>query len=260
MRHSTMLGDGATEAGEERAMKPTGSGGDQSNITDFPDRHDAGWGVPAHRFERWPALLAILVALSLYVTLPGHLYYGNRFLLPAVEAALFLALLTARQVEDEGQEWQRGMAMGLIAAMTLANIGSLLLLIHDLLTGTPVHGHHITAQNLIVWSAQIWFTNVIVFGLWYWELDRGGPVARCLPHHRAPDFLFPQMANPDAAPQDWTPSFFDYIYTSFTNAAAFSPTDTMPLSEWAKALFMVQSTASLITAVLVIARIANILP
>jgi hypothetical protein len=111
-----------------------------------------------------------------------------------------------------------------------------------------------------VWSAQIWLTNVIVFALWYWELDRGGPVARCLPHHRAPDFLFPQMANPDAAPPGWTPSFFDYVYTSFTNAAAFSPTDTMPLSEWAKALFMIQSSASLVTAVLVIARIANILP
>jgi hypothetical protein len=101
---------------------------------------------------------------------------------------------------------------------------------------------------------------VIVFGLWYWELDRGGPLARCLPHHRAPDFLFPQMSNPDSAPPGWAPSFFDYLFTSFTNASAFSPTDTMPLTEWAKALFMVQATASLATAVLVIARIANILP
>jgi hypothetical protein len=78
--------------------------------------------------------------------------------------------------------------------------------------------------------------------------------------HRAPDFLFPQMTVPDAAPPDWSPSFFDYVYTSFTNAAAFSPTDTMPLSEWAKGLFMIQASASLITAVLAIARIANILP
>lgn len=137
---------------------------------------------------------------------------------------------------------------------------SLLLLIHSLLGGAPIHGFKINAQNLIVWSGQIWLTNVIVFGLWYWELDRGGPVARCLPHHRSPDFLFPQMTNPDAAPPGWTPAFFDYLYTSFTNAAAFSPTDTMPLSEWAKALFLIQSLTSLATAVLVIARIANILP
>jgi hypothetical protein len=241
-------------------MKPTGSGDARSKITKIHENHDAGWGLTAHQFDRWPALLALLGAMALYVTLPGRLYYGTVWLVPAVEGALVLALLTARQMEDEGHEWQRAMVLGLIASMTAANIGSLLLLIHDLLTSTPVHGHHITAENLMIWSAQIWLTNVIVFGLWYWELDRGGPVARCLPHHRAPDLLFPQMANPDAAPSDWTPSFFDYLYTSFTNAAAFSPTDTMPLSEWAKALFMIQAMASLITAVLVIARIANILP
>ena len=241
-------------------MNPTETEGDRPSVTDIRTKRDAEWGVTAREVQRWPALLAILVAMALYVTLPGHLYYGPVWLLPAVEGALFLALLAARRVEDEGYEWQRGLAIGLIAAMNAANLGSLLLLIHALVSSSLIHGLKITALNLMVWSAQIWLTNVIVFGLWYWELDRGGPVARCLPHHRAPDFLFPQMANPDAATQGWTPSFFDYVYTSFTNAAAFSPTDTMPLSEWAKALFMVQSAASLVTAVLVIARIANILP
>jgi hypothetical protein len=221
---------------------------------------EAAWGRPAREFHRGPALLAILAALALYVTLPDRLYYGPVWLLPTVEGALFIALLTARRMEDEGHEWQRGLTIVFIAAMNAANIGSLILLVHDLLLSTAVHGSRITASNLILWSAQIWLTNVIVFGLWYWELDRGGPVERCLPHHRAPDFLFPQMVNPDAAPPDWTPSFFDYLYTSFTNAAAFSPTDTMPLSEWAKALFMIQSLTSIATAVLVIARIANILP
>ena len=241
-------------------MNPTGTEGDRRPVTDIRTKTNAQWGVAARRFERWPALLAILGAMGLYITLPTHLYYGPVWLLPAVEGALFLALLTARQMEVEGHERQRALAIALIAAMNAANIGSLLLLVHSLLVRAPVHGQTITASHLIVWSAQIWLTNVIVFGLWYWELDRGGPVARCLPHHRAPDFLFPQMANPDAAPPGWTPSFFDYLYTSFTNAAAFSPTDTLPLSEWAKALFMVQSFASIVTAVLVIARIANILP
>jgi hypothetical protein len=223
-------------------------------------QQEAEWGNRAREFNRWPALLTILASLGLYVTLPDRLYYGPVWLLPSVEGALFLALLTARRVEDEGSEWQRGFAIALIAAMFLANVGSLVLLVRALLESKSVHGYSITASHLILWSAQIWWTNVLVFSLWYWELDRGGPVARCLPHHRAPDFLFPQMANPDAAPQDWTPSFFDYLYTSFTNAAAFSPTDTMPLSEWAKLLFMIQSFASVVTAVLVIARIANILP
>lgn len=242
-----------------QAMNASGTEKEQAEVEDTRSRREAAWGKPARKFERRPALLAILAAMALYVTLPGHLYYGPVWLLPAVEGALFVALLMAHRAEDEGNQWQRGTAIALIAAMNAANLVSLLLLVHSLLASSSVHGQKITAVHLITWSAQIWLTNVIVFGLWYWELDRGGPMARCLPHRRAPDLLFPQMANPDAAPPDWAPSFFDYLYTSFTNAAAFSPTDTMPLSEWAKALFMVQSAASLITAVLVIARIANIL-
>jgi uncharacterized membrane protein len=241
-------------------MSRTDPEGKPSTATNRVSTRAAEWGVPARTFHRWPALLAILVALLLYVTLPARLYYGRWWLLPVVEGALFIALLTARRVEDEGAEWQRGFAIALIAVTSAANIGSLLLLVHALLSKAAVHGYSITPTHLITWSAQIWLTNVIVFGLWYWELDRGGPVARAAPHHRAPDFLFPQMINPDAAPPDWAPSFFDYLYTSFTNAAAFSPTDTMPLSEWAKALFMLQSLTSMVTAVLVIARIANILP
>jgi hypothetical protein len=236
------------------------TGNQPNDIADARRLRDAEWGVAASQTQRWPALLAIVVAMLLYVTLPGHLYYGPVWLLPAAEAATFVALLASTRLEQEGHEWQRGLAIALIAVMNVANLGSLALLIHALLFNSHIHGQGITAEHLVVWSAQIWLTNVIVFALWYWELDRGGPVARCLPHHRAPDFLFPQMSNPDAAPPGWTPSFFDYVYTSFTNAAAFSPTDTMPLSEWAKALFMVQSFASLAMAVLVIARIANILP
>ncbi len=232
-----------------------------SSVTaDAGTTEDAAWGVPGNTVHRWPALLAILVALGLYVTLPNHLYYGPVWLLPAVEAALFIALLVTRRMEETGYRWERYAALALIAAMNAANVGSLLLLLHSLVASTPIHGHKIVAQNLMQWSAQIWVTNVIVFALWYWELDRGGPIARCEPRHRSPDLLFPQMANPKAAEPGWTPSFFDYVFTSFTNAAAFSPTDTMPLSEWAKALFMLQAAASLVTVGLVVARIANILP
>lgn len=223
-------------------------------------RHEAAWGVPAHASPRWPPLLAILIAQGLYVTLPAYLYYGPVWVVPAIEGVLFLALLSTEPPVARGYRLRRVLMFGLIAILTAANIGSLLLLIHTLLKGISIHGHTITAGNLLVWSAQIWLTNVIVFALWYWELDRGGPVARTFPNHPPPDFLFPQMANPNAAPAGWTPCFFDYVYTSFTNAAAFSPTDTLPLSELAKALFMIQSMTSLLTAVLVVARIANILP
>lgn len=229
-----------------------------SNRADLQE--DAAWGFPDRGFRRWPALLAIAVAVLLYITLPGHLYYGPVWALPAIEIVLFLALLTAQRVTTAEQRWQRTFALGLIAILNAANVGSLLLLVHALLSHAPIDGKPITAPHLVVWSAQIWLTNVLVFALWYWELDRGGPAARTLPHHRNPDLLFPQMTNPDVAPTGWAPTFLDYLFTSFTNAAAFSPTDTLPLTHWAKALFMIQATASILTAVLVIARIANILP
>ncbi|MGP0110062.1 MAG: hypothetical protein ACLPR9_14580 [Acidimicrobiales bacterium] len=113
-------------------------------------------------------------------------------------------------------------------------------------------------RTLVFASVPIWLTNVIVFGLWYWELDRGGVAARLRQNHRHPDFLFPQMSTPGSAP-GWTPDFMDYLYTSFTNATAFSPTDTMPLTAWAKLLMMIQSLASLLTVALVISRAVNIL-
>jgi uncharacterized membrane protein len=136
----------------------------------------------------------------------------------------------------------------------VANVISLVRLVDLLLNGQVRNGH-----ALIWYAVQIWFTNVLVFGLWYWELDRGGPAERAGTHHREPDFLFPQMANPGCAPPRWNPSFLDYLYVSFTNATAFSPTDTLPLTEWAKVLMMVQSLASLITVALVAARAVNIL-
>jgi hypothetical protein len=102
-------------------------------------------------------------------------------------------------------------------------------------------------------------TNVLLFGLWYWEFDRGGPLRRASGREAAPDFMFPQMADPRMAPDGWRPSLIDYLYVSFTNATAFSPTDTMPLTPTAKVLMAVQSLASLITVGLVFARAVNIL-
>ena len=115
------------------------------------------------------------------------------------------------------------------------------------------------AASLLATGAAIWFTNVIAFGLWYWEFDRGGPVARAYARQILPDFLFVQMQNPELAPVEWEPGFLDYFYLSFTNATAFSPTDVMPLSRWAKLTMMTQALVSLVTLALVIARAVNIL-
>jgi uncharacterized membrane protein len=117
----------------------------------------------------------------------------------------------------------------------------------------------VTPGRLLAAGAAIWLTNVIVFGLAYWEFDRGGPAVRAGGREAFPDFLFPQMQDPAVAPPDWEPAFADYLYLSFTNATAFSPTDVMPLSRWAKLLMMFQSGVALILAALVIARAVNVL-
>ena len=108
-------------------------------------------------------------------------------------------------------------------------------------------------------GGAIWLTNVIVFALWYWEMDRGGPAARACGTHEYPDFLFTQMTAPELVAKDWEPAFLDYLYLSFTNATAFSPTDTLPLSRWAKMTMMFQSAVSLVTVALVVARAVNVL-
>jgi hypothetical protein len=107
----------------------------------------------------------------------------------------------------------------------------------------------------------LWVTNVLLFGLWYWQLDRGGPVARALSEEESPDFLFQQMTDDGAkfAQRDWKPTLIDYLYISFTNATAFSPTDTMPLTATAKLLMATQALASLVTIGLVIARAVGVL-
>src|SRR5919108_506861 len=97
------------------------------------------------------------------------------------------------------------------------------------------------AARLMVNGGSIYLTNIIAFALWYWELDRGGPAARTHGIKYYPDFLFPQMSSPDLAPPDWEPTFVDYLYLSFTNATAFSPTDVMPLRRWAKLTMLLQS-------------------
>jgi uncharacterized membrane protein len=204
---------------------------------------------------RWPASLAVLATLILYVTLPDRLIPGPRWLVPALEMALLvpLTLKAPHRYKDEAAAG-RAASIILVAIVNVANVGSLILLVQLLVSGGAAAG-----RDLIIAALQIWLTNVAIFALWFWEIDRGGPGARRHPIERHPDFLYPQMANPTIAPAGWKPSFLDYFYVSLTNATAFSPTDTMPLTPVAKALMSVQSLASLITVALVAARAVNIL-
>ena len=214
------------------------------------------WGVPSTGESRWPPLLAVVVAIALQVVLPNTVIkgLGPRWLIPVLEVLLLVALVVTNPHRVDREESNlRLLSLAMIAVITVVNMVALGELIRALLGHSGAGG-----RPLVFASVPIWITNVIAFGLWYWELDRGGVTARMLPSHRGPDFLFPQMSTPGSAP-GWAPRFVDYLYTSFTNATAFSPTDTMPLTPSAKLLMMVQSLASLLTVALVIARAVNIL-
>ncbi len=214
------------------------------------------WGAPSHPEVRWPVLLTVAVAIALQVVLPHRVTVGvgDRVVAPALEWLLLIVLLVANpgRLSPEATRL-RALSLLLIALVSATNVTSLVELLHALLYRSGAGG-----RSLIYASVPIWLTNVIAFGLWYWELDRGGPVARHLPSHRRPDFLFPQMTARGVDPT-WSPRFGDYLYTSFTNATAFSPTDTMPLTPWAKSLMTLQSMASLVTVALVVSRAVNIL-
>jgi len=222
----------------------------------MPPKQAKAWGVAAKSEPRWPASLAVLIAAALNFELPARYTMGPSWLEGALVIVILIPLtLAAPRRLPEERRWQQFLAVALIAVVNLFNVSSLVLLIHELVTDAK----SITGSHLLVSALVIWVTNIIVFALWYWELDRGGPDARLKSSHGAPDFLFPQMITPGCTESDWTPSFLDYVYVAFTNSTAFSPTDTYPLTPWAKALMTLQAVVSLIAIAIVASRAVNIL-
>ena len=210
-----------------------------------------------------PALAVIAAALS-YAALPHDLLFVPRWLIPGGETVLLVALVMVnpRRLTTE-TKLSRISSLVLVALIILTNTVSLVLLLRQLTSANPTAG-----RDLLVAAAQVWGTNMIAFALVFWELDRGGAVAR-LPSSDVPtqrhDFLFPQD-DPDTAKLAmgsvdgiWMPVFVDYLYLSMTNSIAFSPTDTLPLTSRAKLLMAFESLAAMITSLLVIARAVNII-
>ena len=210
---------------------------------------------PASGEAAWPAQCTALVAIGLQLLLPARLAAGPTWLVPALEGLLLvgLSLTTPRKLEHEHFR-RRRVALTLIALVSAANIFALVELTHLLLHRKVEDG-----RTLIVSGVLIWLTNFLIFALWYWELDRGGPGRRAEGRDAAPDFLFPQMADDSIQPRGWRPKFIDYLYVALTNATAFSPTDTMPLSAMAKSVMGLQSIVSLVTIGLIVSRAVNIL-
>ncbi len=217
---------------------------------------NAAWGYVSTGESRWPASVSVGGALVLQLLLPDRLTIGPFWLIPAIEAFVLVTLIIVApsHVNNRTRD-ARWLALGLIAILILTNAITLGLLMHHLLHAGP----DLNGRSLVFSAVAVWSTGVVAFGLSYWEIDRGGPTQRCSPLHPAPDFMFPQMENPDVTEERWTPRFTDYLYVSLTNSTAFSPTDALPLTARAKAIMAVQSLTSLATIVVVGARAVNIL-
>ncbi|MGH3250361.1 MAG: hypothetical protein ACRDOI_29730 [Trebonia sp.] len=209
---------------------------------------------------RWPVALTTATAIALQVAVPDKLVLVRpSWILPVAQGVLLIVLVSANpQRIDRQSTVMRSLSLVLAAMLSLANGWSVARLAVGITQGTTLGQK---PGPLLITGGVIWLTNVVAFALWYWEFDRGGPVARALNlKNRYPDFQFPQMTSPDMAPPDWEPAFVDYLYLAFTNATAFSPTDVMPLSRWAKVAMTVQTLISIVTVALVVSRAVNILP
>ena len=223
-----------------------------------------------HALDFWLARSAIVLIAGLQLLfVNNNLTFGPAWLAPAFEIAMLVPLSIATAWTQQrvkhattDRHWHticrhrkmiRGVALLLTVIVMAINFDALLSVIRALLHGAK------GGQSLLLDALNIWFANVVIFALWFWNIDRGGPALRGLGAKGSPDFLFPQMLGRGDGDPDWTPGFVDYFYVSFTNATAFSPTDTMPLSAQSKLLMAVEASVSLLTIGIVAARAVNIL-
>lgn len=209
---------------------------------------------PIGRKELWHAQLVFLLAVILQFSLPQELRVGGKWTIAIIELVLIGGIgITAPRRHISFKGFNRTIAILLIGVVSFANLTSLWLVIDGLLNGSDVPGKH-----LVTAAFSIFITNIIAFSLWYWEID--GPGLTGVRRHDAdPIFDFPQMESQIKHYQNWEPTYFDYLYISITNSTAFSPTDTMPLTHFTKALMGIQAIIALLTVVLVTARAVNIL-
>jgi uncharacterized membrane protein len=206
---------------------------------------------------RWPAFIAVIAVGGLYTALPDALTLGPWWLFPSVVLALLVPTVVSHHTGRPRLNAIFGFAV--VGVLTLGLIISVILLVGALPT------HKEAPQDLLISAASLWITNILVFALWYWRLDAGGPHQRDkTSEHTNGAFLFPQMtmskqALRDADQQGWSPNFIDYLFLAFNTSTAFSPTDAPVLARWAKILMMLQSLLSLLIIALLAARAVNIL-
>ena len=226
--------------------------------------------LKAHQTDFWMARAAVVVVAGLQLLASERVSVGPKLLAPGLELALLVPLSvgtalthrSAREADSPAEaadvmrraRLMRLLSLSLTALVSLVNLGSLALLIRELLVGRGGEG-----PTLLLDATAIWLTNIIAFTLWFWSLDRQGAAIQSVGESGPPDFLFPQMLAEAQPSPDWRPRFIDYLYLAFTNATAFSPTDTMPLTGRAKLVMMLEASISLVTIAVVASRAVNIL-
>jgi hypothetical protein len=234
---------------ETRAPEP----GPAAGVAE-PDSASEDDGVAAE--ARWPMAGAVIAAMVLTVLLPDTVRAGPSWVLPLVEGVLLGALIAGDPGRiDRRSRLLRSLSIGLVAVLVLGALWSTAQLVDELIHGGPETD---SASELLELGFVVWLSTIIAFALLYWELDSGGAAARAHGQSDHPQLAFPQQLSPAIAPADWRPRFIDYLYLSFTNATALSPTDVMPLAAWAKVAMAAQSLISLAILGLVIARAVNV--
>jgi hypothetical protein len=203
----------------------------------------------------WPGEFTLLVAILLGFAAPDELTIAPRWVVPTGCGTLLLALIIASPSPPTNESpRRRAVRIGLVSLVSAANLIALFLLAESLLEGDQQRG-----RPLLVGGAVLWLTTVLLFAVWFWELDRGGPVRRLLQDDDSPDILFPpETAGEEWAPEDWRPGLDDYLYLSLINAASFGPPDdTVPITRRAKLLLSLQTLASLATLTIVLSYAVN---
>lgn len=207
--------------------------------------------------SRWPMALAVLALMVAAIVTPSGLSLVPGWVLAAVEGLLLVALIVGDPGRiDRTGPWQRRTSVALVVVILASTLGSTVLLVSDILTGSSLTSQ---ADQVLLAGAKVWLGNNIAFAFLYWEFDAGGPAARAHGMPRYPALAFPQQLSPDLAPPGWRPEFIDYLYVGFTTANAFSPTDTMPMVHWTKVAMGTQALISFAVVGLVLARAVNVL-
>ena len=224
-----------------------------------PAREPAPGLAPSARGEHWwPVATAIVIAACLHVALPSRYRVQPAWVVPAVLFALLIVLIAGDPGRiDKQKPWLRIVTGSVIAFITLTNLLAAGRLVAEILTNNKLFAAH--PGGLLAAGGVVWATNVIAFGLWYWDLDRGGAASRAHHPDRNPAFVFPEMQHTDYVPAGWVPRFVDYLSLAFWTATAISPTDISAIKPWAKLMMMLEAGCSIVLAALVIARAINVL-